>query len=100
MITRDEYNKALDIVEEYHKQLINDSFIDTLRSISKTRLYEWDKLNICSVRLQRLFEMIYSYENEYETEKLYIEDLKWQQFKKWNGAGRKSWYEFEDLRGY
>jgi len=34
MITRIEYNKALDIVESYHKQLIKDSII--LRDLHKT----------------------------------------------------------------
>ena len=94
MITRKDYNEALDVVEAYHKQLFTCS--DSLRDYGKTKILDWDKLKECSTRLYNvLTEMS---QPHYEIE--YIEDFTSSTFLKHRNAGKKSWMEFERLRGY
>jgi hypothetical protein len=100
MITREEYNKALDIVEDYHKQLLLGGFINNLKAVSKTRLYEWNKLHLCSSRLRSILKNTDEAENIYHHEILYIEDLTRKDFIKYRNAGQVSWTEFINLRGY
>ena len=100
MISREEYNKALDIVEAFHKQLFISSVGSSLRVAGKTRLLEWKKLDMCSTRVQSLFKMIYEYENKYNTDHVYIEDLCWQKFKNFRNAGKVAWTDFVEVRGY
>lgn len=89
MITREEYNKALDIVEAYHKQLFIDSV--SLRGLGKTEWTKWAKLNThCSVRLRNIILA-----NPY----FYVEDMTYDLFRKFRNSGDKTWNEFTELRG-
>jgi hypothetical protein len=65
MITREEYNKALDIVEAYHKQLFIDSVSGSLRDLSNTPVLKWDKFRKCSTRLQTALTTADRYNKEY-----------------------------------
>jgi len=95
MITRKEYNKALDIVEAYHKQI----FFNKDNEIKKTPLLEWDKVQICSNRLYRVLEALNHY-NYVHCKNYFIENMIWGEFAKQKGAGKKTWDEFTKLRGY
>jgi len=95
MITREEYNKSLDIVEAYHKQI----FFNKDNESKKTPLLEWDKLQDCSSRLKYAIKRLYWW--EYELNKTsFIENLTWKQFARIPRAGKKTWDEFTKLRGY
>jgi hypothetical protein len=100
MISREEYNKALDIVEAYHKQLFLSGVGSSLRTVGKTRLYEWDKIHLCSIRLHNVLKNAYDYENKYGSEIYYIENLTFEKFKRIRNAGKKCWEDFVKVRGY
>lgn len=100
MISREEYNKALDIVEAYHKQLFLCGVDSSLRSEKKTRLFDWEKRKLLPVLLQNVFKNVSSYEDEKGGKIHYIEDITWQEFKQFKYAGKKSWDKFVELRGY
>ena len=99
MITREEYNKALDVVEDYHKQLFIDSFVGSLRDLSNTPVLKWDKFNKCSTRLKNALKLADSYNEDYDC-KYFIETMDWNEFRKIRNAGKKLWEEFVRLRGY
>ena len=87
MITRKDYIEALDVVEAYHKQLLD------LSPLRKTKIKDWDKLKEGSGRLHKtLIGMDSGIE--------YIEDFTSSTFLKHRNAGKKSWAEFKELRGY
>lgn len=89
MITRIEYNKALDIVESYHKQLLEDSII--LRDLHKTDWAKWDKLYThCSTRLRNII---------LANPDFYLEDMSYNLFMRFRNSGDKTWNEFIELRG-
>ena len=98
MITREEYNKALDIVETYNKQLFIGVVGSSLRDVGKTKLNEWDKLNECSTRLYRILTGFHRYNKT--AKNYYIEDLTNEEWSKFYLAGAKGWREFIELRGY
>ena len=88
-ITREEYNKALDIVEQYHQQLVLKK-ADIILSEEKNWTY-WDKLNTeCSIRLKNII---------LSNPHLNVEDMNETLFLKLRNAGRKTWHEFIELRG-
>ena len=97
MITREEYTKALDTVESYHKQL-NLSVVKHSFSTDKTLIRRWSKLTECSTRLANVLMQISAI--NYPGELICIEDVRRIDFKKSPNAGGKTWTEFEDLRGY
>ena len=99
MITREEYNKALDIVEAYHKQLFIGAVSGSLRDLANTPVLKWDKLSKCSTRLQTALQTADFYNREYDCN-YFIETMTWNEFKKIKNAGRKCWSEFVELRGY
>ena len=99
MITREEYNKALDTVESYHKQLFIYSVIGSLRDLANTPVLKWDKFQKCSARLQTALKTAEDYNNEYNCN-YFIETMYWNEFKKIRNAGKKCWVEFVELRGY
>lgn len=99
MITREEYNKALDTVEAYHKQLFIDSVIGSLRGLANTPVLKWDKYQKCSKRLQTALWRAEHYNNEHDCN-YFIETMNWNEFRKIQNAGKKSWDEFVELRGY
>jgi hypothetical protein len=97
MITREEYNKALDIVEAYHKQLFIGGVSSSLRDLGKTHLRDWEDYSKCSRRLKNvLHEAFYGDWNFAEN----IEDIDIRRLMKCRGAGRKTLNEFQELRGY
>jgi len=95
MITREEYNKALDIVEAYQKQLFIGNVSVSLKDNGKTLVEDWDKLHECSKRLGNVLLNQY---NEFLPK--YIEDFSKKGFMRFRNAGKVSWYEFTTLRGY
>lgn len=99
MITREEYNKALDTIESYHKQLFIDSVSGSLRNLANTPVLEWDKFQKCSTRLQTALRRADHYNSEYGCN-YFIETMNWKEFRKIRNAGRKCWEEFIELRGY
>tara|TARA_R110000803_G_scaffold61223_4_gene120997 strand:- start:5336 stop:5614 length:279 start_codon:yes stop_codon:yes gene_type:complete len=92
MISREEYNKALDIVEAYQKQIFGNGY--------KTKVNEWNKLSGCSARLSNILEGKYLTTSQLRYKIEYIEDITKKTFKKQRNAGLKSWNEFVELRGY
>lgn len=90
MITRQEYNKALDIVEAYHKQLFIDNINKHTQAIRKTEWQKWSKLRtMCSTRLRNI---ILRYPG------FYLEDITYDFFIRLQNAGNKTWLEFKNLR--
>jgi len=97
MITREEYNKALDIIEQYQAQIFT---IPPHKSIDlgKTNIVSWDKLSRCSTRLYHsLMSLV---EDDNNLSEIFIEDIRKSGFKRIRNAGQKSWTEFTELRGY
>ena len=91
MITREEYNKAFDIVEAYHKQ-ISDIKRGIENEVIKTEWGKWHKLNtFCSTRLRNIILSVPDF---------YLEDMEYELFKKFKNSGDKTWREFVELRGY
>ena len=100
MITREEYNKALDIVEAYQKQLFIGDVSVSLRDNGKTLIEDWDKLHECSSRLTNIL-MPPEYLKQYKKYlPKYIEDFSKKGFMRLRNAGKASWHEFTTLRGY
>ena len=99
MITREEYNKALDIVEAYHKQLFIDSVSGNLRDLANTPVLKWDKFHECSARLRSALILADYYNKEYGYN-YFIETIDRDSFRKIRNAGHKTWAEFVRLRGY
>lgn len=97
MITKEEYLKALEIVENYHQQIHQNSAICKL-----TRLNEWDKLDKCSVRLRNiLFQIMHGSPHQYSPYKEeYIENIKLHKMKRVRNCGTQTLNEFIELRGY
>ena len=96
MITREDYNKALDVVEAYHKQL----FIGGVGS-SLTPISEWCKWRECSTRLRNVLLNIRqgtpSWVNYQED---FIENIRVDMMRRFPNCGKRSLDEFKELRGY
>ena len=87
-ITREEYNKALDIVEQYHQQLVLKK-ADIILSEEKNWTY-WKKSNTeCSIRLKNIILSNPNYN---------VEDMNERTFLSLRNAGRVTWHEFIELR--
>jgi len=85
MITREKYNRALDVVEAYQEQLF-------IYHRNKTPIEDWRKLRECSTRLQNILIGTWN-----PIAIKYIEDITFKNFMRLRNAGRKSWYEFQEL---
>ena len=70
-----------------------------LKSDGKTRLIEWNNLNLLPNRVQNILIMIYE-ENYKNGTVIYLEDLKWGEFRRYRQAGYWSWTKFQKIRGY
>lgn len=99
MITREEYIKALDIVEAYHKQIGLNGTNHALNA-KKTKIAEWDKLDKCSARLAKNITELYKYINGQYMAIEYLEDVTEHLFLSSKGLGKNTWKEFQTLRGY
>tara|TARA_R110002012_G_scaffold131321_1_gene283873 strand:- start:511 stop:804 length:294 start_codon:yes stop_codon:yes gene_type:complete len=97
MITREEYNKALDIVEAYHKQLFIDSVSGSLRDLGKTHLKDWKDYPKCSRRLKNVLHDAFYGDWKFAEN---IEDISIRELRRCRGAGKKTLDEFKELRGY
>jgi hypothetical protein len=96
MITREEYNKALDIIEAYHKQLFTNSV-----SIKFTPVSKWIKLKKCSSRLRNVLLNVERGNPEWiEYQEDCIENIKIDMMAKFPNCGTKCLDEFKELRGY
>ena len=100
MISRKQYNEALDMVEAYQKQLFISSVGSSLRDSGKTKVDDWDKLKKCSTRLSNVLRGVHLTVSCKHLKMEYIEDITFEEFKKFRHAGTKSWNEFVELRGY
>ena len=98
MTTKEEYLKALEIVEAYHKQLFINSVSGSLRDLANTPVLKWDKFQKCGTRLQTALITADRYNSEYNCN-YFIETMNWNEFRKIRNAGRKCWTEFVELRG-
>ena len=85
--------------EHLQKQLLLHNVGGSLSSNNKTRLIEWKELNLLPIRVQNILIMIYEYNYKNDIV-IYLEDLKWQEFKRYRQAGKWSWAKFQDMRGY
>jgi len=86
MITREEYNKALDIVEQYHKQIFK------MRD-KKTPLINWMNSHDCPGRLRTILKRLHIYEGIE-----YVEDVNEFNFLALHKAGSTSWKQFKRIR--
>ena len=100
MITRKEYNDALDVVEAYQKQIFTTKIEDELECNKNTKVGDWDKISLCSTRLYNILTGEFLQDGYKKSWIINIEDLTKKQFKKIRNAGEGSWTEFQDLRGY
>ena len=90
MITKDEYLKALELIDKYHVQQKENR--------NKTLVVDWDKLKFCSIRLKNV--LFNKHEGRFGNKIIYIEDITKRNFLKQRGAGRKSFVEFDELGGF
>jgi hypothetical protein len=98
MITREEYNKALDIIEGYHIQIFKID-LTLLKNNNKTKIEDWEKYNQCSTRLRNGITNVCRVMNREKVLVEYIEDITKKDFCKARYLGIKTWREFEHLRG-
>ena len=103
MITRKEYLTALDTVEAYHEQL-NLQIVSSC-SGGKTTIEAWILQNRgkCSERIINIItadRIRLSWSKDLEGGFKYIEDITEKTFLFQRNAGKKTWQEFTELRGY
>jgi len=98
MITREEYNSALDLVEAYHKQLFI-GITGNARDNAKTHIHDWSELPKCSTRLYHAL-IASTVDTGYGVPIKYIEDITKRSFLRLRDVGYVSWWEFVELRGY
>jgi len=90
MITREEYNKALDIVEAYQKQLFIGDVSVSLKD-KKTPLNEWTELSKCPTIILNWYKAL---------DLEYVEDMTYEKFMRCRGLGSTYWQTFISIRGY
>ena len=101
MISREEYNKALDIVEAYHKQLFIGSVGSSLNQKEKTLIRTWDKFYDCPNHLQSILENIRERDESGNITRVeYLEDVTRNIFRQQRRGGEKTWQIFKEIRGY
>jgi hypothetical protein len=102
MITREQYLNALELIDQYHRQL-NLSDINNSSSKNKTLIEEWSEIDKCSTRLRNLLLPGYGnkfYDNRLDKKIEYIEDINERNFMQQRRSGKVSWKEFCDLTGF
>ena len=88
MITREQYIKALELIDQYHRQ--NEKVFKESRVLVSDWLNEQDKI---STRLFNILNATHYYERPFK----YMDEITKTGFKKVRNAGQYSWTEFEDL---
>jgi hypothetical protein len=101
MITRKQYNEALDVIEEFQNQLFKTTGGKNLRNVEKTLLLEWEKLPKCSVRLKNGFWSYMEQRKKYKNQDVfYLEDISIRDFRRTPTVGESTVKELVELRGY
>ena len=96
IVNRKQYNDALDIIEAYHNQL--NQLMDKSANYVGTPVKQWVSLNKPSARLTHIL-INYPY-SEGGMPFKYIEDASWNEFRRFRNAGKTSWDELVEIRGY
>ena len=101
MISREEYNKALDTVEAYHKQLflcdVGSSLITILSDVNsslitkKTPIAKWSEYAKLPTKIKNVF---------FRTETEFMEDMTYELMMSQAYLGQSHWSTFIALRGY
>lgn len=92
LISRDEYDKALSIVEEYHKQL--KAKIDYIDNVNKHDIQDF--IGYCKGKLPPVVYsniVLYKIRNECK----YVEDIDINKFKEMRGNGIKAVFMVDNL---
>ena len=120
MITKEGYQKALSIINEYHDQITAKS--DIVDGFNKTPFNKWEGLDKSGGRLKRVLAVLlterietnrYDYkwsngnyikiglpDKMHPPRVLNIEDVNELSFLRLKNSGKKTWEEFQTLRGY
>ena len=97
MITREDYLSALELIDQYHRQLNSDVNVNTFSN--KTEIESW----INSLEYEpskRLYNVLHKPRyREDEKPFKYVEDINRANFMGLANAGKKTWKEFAELRG-
>ena len=100
MIIKEDYLKALEVVEEYHTQILKNSEIVRLEEKPKTRDFLNKYKDQMSVRLHRILDIVVT-EAEYGTKRkfdyLFLENLTKRNCFQLPDFGKKCWKEFETI---
>ena len=98
MITRNEYLKALDLIDLYHQQI--KLSVSNNENYGKTLIIDW--YNALEKKTSgRLYHLIIHnpwFLDQNGTPFKYVEDVNKREFMKLRNAGIKSWNEFCELR--
>ena len=95
MITIEQYNKAVQIINEFHEQIAK-----SIEATSKTTIREFLVANKdLDTRTRNALHMV---DNDHKEKRniMYVEDLDRTTFLKTRDAGKKSWENFIKARGY
>ncbi len=100
MIKRERYLKALDIVEEYHKQIKIQSTQEKESRKTLTELWVLEQRDKISTRLKNcLLGISYYNRGSISPPIKYIEDISQHDFLRLRNAGIMTWVEFKKLKG-
>lgn len=95
MITIKQYNKAVQIINEFHEQITKK-----IEDESKTTIREFLVANKdLDTRTRNALHIIDNYHKE-DKDYVYIEDLDRGTFLEYKNVGKKSWENFVKARGY
>ncbi|MCP4987992.1 MAG: hypothetical protein GY928_18655 [Colwellia sp.] len=99
MITREEYIKALDVVEEYHFQIREDA--KKRPTLWEFALKHEDKMSTRVFNCIKAYTHIWNHSGyELDTKNILYEDIKINELRKFRNMGQVSITEFMELRGY
>ena len=93
IITKEEYLKALSIVEKYHSLTMSkvQKMKEEIENTEKTPIKDWDKWELLPKRMKNAFRNMSD---------VYVEDLNAEILSMMGGLGAKTIQEFIKLRGY
>ncbi len=95
MITIEQYNKAVQIINEFHEQISK-----SIEAVSKTTISEFLVVNKDLDTRTRNVLTIIDYDYKEYNQIMYVEDLDRRTFLTCRNAGKKSWENFTKKRGY
>ena len=99
-ISREKYNKALDTIEEYHKQI--DRLIVSVAKVDGGNIEKWIEVNEPDPRIANILRRGLNTYTEHGKEKykqfLSIDTITESGFRAIRGAGKQSWKDFDELR--